>query len=88
MQEIITIEDVKNAFWDWQCWWVVAKSTGEIEDLRTMTLAGLTYSVMCDKFVAQNKDMSLDEREMFDSFIQKYEQMAREEDGESIEAER
>lgn len=87
MQGSITFEDVKNAFWDWQCWWIVAKSTGEIEDMRAVTLAGLNYTAICEKFIVQHKGMSLDERQMFESFIVKYKELAREEDGEEVEAE-
>lgn len=88
MQEKITIEDVENAFWNWQCWWVVAKSTGDIEDLRALTLAGMDYNNICEKFISQNSDIDLDERQLFDSFVQRYEFIAREEDAEEAEAER
>lgn len=89
MQNETTFEDVGNAFWDWQCWWLIAKSTGEVEDLRAMTLAGLEYSKLSQDFLSKHPDMNIDERELFDRFTTEYARFISEEDNSSeSEAER
>ena len=87
MQELITIEDVGNAFWNWQSWWIVAKSTGDIEDLRAMTIAGLEYNKLSEEYANQKESIDLSEKELFDSFAERYQEFVREEDG-KFEAER
>lgn len=87
MQRIITIQDVRDAFWDWQCWWFVAKSTGDVEDLTAMLRASGVYEEVCRDFLEQNPKMDYDERESYAYFCERYNRMIEEEDGE-IEAER
>lgn len=86
MQNIITIEDIENAFYDWQGWWEVAKMTGDIEDLREMANAGAKYDLLCQEFTSQNKDASIDEKQMFLHFLSFYEMAIHEDD--EAEAER
>lgn len=72
MQKDITMQDIRDAFWDWQCWWQVAKSTGEIEDMRETALAWVHYNAVCEQYLKNRKEINYDEREMFACFLEQY----------------
>lgn len=83
MQDKITIQNLRNAFWDWQCWWYVAKSTGDIEDIGALCVASERYERACKNFLAQHPNMTWDEREAYAFFREEYDRLTALEDSEA-----
>lgn len=88
MQKKVTMEEVENAFAIWQSWWQVAKSTGDVEDLREMISKGMEYENLCVAFNLENSDRCFDESVCFDKFWKEYQRQAYEEDNGELGLER